>query len=94
MMPHHALSKAQISDSLAQEFASLDAYLMAIHEIVQEGHMPDVADLDDRVAHLCSNVEIAPQEIQESCLAKLDTLLEKLDACEGEMTAFYASAPK
>jgi len=82
------------SDSLAREFDSVDDYLQAVHEILREGRMPDIADLDDRVARLCSGVEGATPEIQETCLARLDGLLKKLDDCEGEMTAFQKSAMK
>ena len=71
-----------------EQFESIDAYLQAAFEILHEGHMPDIADLDDRVAHLCSSVGNAPTEIQEVCLRKLDDLLIKLNDCEDRMTSF------
>jgi hypothetical protein len=87
-------SAAEKDDSLAQEFDSIDAYLQAVHEILQEGHMPDIANLDDRIEHLCSRVRESSPEIQETCLAKLESLVKKLDDCEDEMTAFQESAQK
>ncbi|MFA4993693.1 MAG: hypothetical protein WC521_00075 [Bdellovibrionales bacterium] len=79
------------TESIVQEFESIDAYLQAVHEILQEGHMPDVVDLDDRIAHLCSNVEGAPLDIQETCLIKLGELLQKLNDCETHMTALHTT---
>jgi hypothetical protein len=82
------LSGTNVSESVSQEFDSIDAYLQAVHEILQEGHMPNIADLDDRIAQLCSYVEEAPPEIQKTCLIKLDDLLNKLNNCEDAMTSF------
>ncbi len=76
------------TNDLMQQFKAINAYLQAVHEILQEGHMPDIADLDDRVAHLCSNVEKAPLSVQKKCLKMLDELLSKLSICENEMTSF------
>jgi hypothetical protein len=90
----HALSGMKAVKSLMEEFDSVDAYLQAVHEIVQEGHMPDIAGLDNRVAHLCAAVEGVDTDIQGRCLAKLDELLDKLNSCEDEMTAFHESQMK
>ncbi len=90
MMP--ALSSMEANDFIAQQFESIDAYLQAAHEILHEGHMPDIADLDDKIALLCSNVEKAPLEIQGACLARLDELLKKLNNCQDEMTAFHTTS--
>jgi hypothetical protein len=88
-MTHHA--HPETLESIAKEFDSIDAYLQAFHETMQEGHLPNIADLDDRIAHLCSRVESAPEKVQEPCLAKLNGLLKKLDNCESEMTSFHAA---
>ncbi|MDD3371729.1 MAG: hypothetical protein PHE27_07910 [Alphaproteobacteria bacterium] len=87
-MMQSSASPSDLCDSLTQEFDSIDSYLIAVHEILNQGHMPDIADLDERIARLCSRVEEAPPELQEDCLAKLDDLLNKLSDCENEMTAF------
>ncbi len=84
------LSGMKAVKSLMQEFDSVDAYLQAVREILQEGHMPDIADLDNRVARLCETVEKVTPDIQERCLAKLDELLKKLNTCEEDMVAFQA----
>ncbi|MDR3424481.1 MAG: hypothetical protein P4M13_05310 [Alphaproteobacteria bacterium] len=79
---------------IMESFDSLDAYLQAAHEILEDGHMPDMADMDDRVAHLCSCVQEAAPEIQERCLAKLDALLKKIDMCEEEIIEFQTKSAK
>ncbi len=88
------LSGIKTLKSVTQEFDSIDAYLQAVHEILQEGHMPDIPDLDDRVARLCDAVEKATPEIQQQCLPNLNALLKKLDDCEDEMTAYQLMAAK
>jgi len=75
---------------LMEEFDSIDAYLQAVHEILGEGHMPDIADLDNRVAHLCAGIANLAPDYQGRCLARLDALLKKLDVCEQEMAAFQS----
>ena len=86
-----ALSSTKTTDYLIQQFESIDAYLQAVNEVLREGHMPNIADLDDRVALLCSHIKKAPLEVQEVCLTKLGELLKKLDKCENEMTSFQTS---
>jgi hypothetical protein len=86
-----ALSSVKTTDSLTQQFEAIDAYLQAVHEVLSEGHMPDIADLDDRIALLCSHIEEAPLEVQEVCLKKLGDLLKKLDQCQNEMTSFHTT---
>ncbi|MFA5040539.1 MAG: hypothetical protein WC464_02765 [Bdellovibrionales bacterium] len=88
------LSSAKAIESITQQFESIDAYLQAVYEILQEGHMPDIADLDDRVARLCSSVEKAPLEIQKDCLKRLDTLMLNLNNCESSMVTFQKNLPK
>jgi hypothetical protein len=88
------LSGMKAVKALMEEFDSIDAYLQAVHEIVQEGHMPDIADLDNRVAHLCAAVDGVDTDVQGRCLKKLDELLGKLNACEDEMTAFHKNQLK
>jgi hypothetical protein len=78
-------------DALSQEFESIDAYLKAVQEILDQGHMPDIGDLDDRIARLCSQIESAPADLHDVCLAKLDTLLKRLGDCEEQMTAFQTA---
>jgi hypothetical protein len=88
------LSSISTTESIVQEFESIDAYLQAVHEVLQEGHMPDIADLDDRIARLCSNVESAPLDIQKTCLTRLGELLNKLNDCENHMTTFHTTLIK
>ncbi len=84
-------SSATSTEALEHEFESIDGYLQAVHDILSQGSMPDIGDLDDRIARLCALVESAPEELQEGCLAKLDLLLKKLGDCEEEMTAFHTA---
>jgi len=81
-------SSAKTLQSIAQQFESIDAYLEAVHEILGEGHLPNIADLKDRIECLCNDVENAPLEIQSVCIKKLNDLLEKLNNCENAMTSF------
>lgn len=90
----HLLTGMNAIKALTQEFDSVDAYLQAVHEILQEGHMPDIKGLDDRVEHLCSTVQTVAPEIQDRCKAKLDALLQKLNHCEEEMAFFQANLPQ
>ena len=85
------LSGMKAVKSLMEEFDSVDAYLQAVREIMQEGHMPNIADLDDRVARLCTTVQEVTPDIQSRCLAKLDELLKKLNACEDDIIAFQTA---
>jgi hypothetical protein len=89
-----ALSTAEAIKDIAEKFESIDAYLQAANEILHEGHMPDIADLDNRIAELCSDVEKAPSEIQGVCLRRLDDLLLKLNDCEDAMTSFQIISAK
>ncbi len=88
-----ALSSQMEDATLTQEFDSIDAYLQALHETIHEGRLPNIADLDNRIARLCDNVKTAKEssshDIQKACLARLDSLLRKLNDCENEMIAFH-----
>lgn len=75
-------------ESILKEFDTVEAYLKGVHEILKEGHMPTIADLDDKIAHLCTNIEEAEPDVQEQCMPRLDKLLDKLNNCEDEMNAF------
>ena len=80
--------------ALTEDFTAIDAYLQAVHEILQEGHMPDIADLDDRVSRLCAGIGAAAPDVQEACGRKLQDLLKKIEFCEEEMRAFHATQKK
>lgn len=89
MSANSLLSGLNAVKTLMKEFESIDAYLRATREIMEDGHMPDIAGLDDRVARLCSVVEEVHPEIQERCITKLDDLLQKLNDCEDQMAEFH-----
>jgi len=80
--------------SLLNEFNAIDAYLKAVREILQEGHMPDMAGLDKRVAALCSTLETADTDVQQQCVPKLSDLIKRLDVCETEIRSFHAAQNK
>jgi hypothetical protein len=88
--PSSPPSGAAAVKTLMEEFDSIDAYLQAVHEILGEGHMPDIADLDNRVAHLCTGIANLDPDHQGRCLARLGALLKKLDECEQEITDFQS----
>ena len=81
---------AKIAKALSEEFESLEAYLQALHEILSEGHMPDIADLGNRVTRVCTAIENADKDTQKQYKGRLDALLGKLDNCEKEIRAFQA----
>lgn len=74
--------------ALMQEFDSVDSYVQAVVEVLKEGHLPDISDLDDRVAHLCEGVRSAPVDVQKACLSRLNALLDRIGGCESDMTSF------
>lgn len=76
------------TEALMQEFDAVDAYVQAVVEVLKEGHLPDISDLDDRVARLCEGVRSAPVEVQKACLTRLNALLERIGGCEADMTSF------
>ncbi len=71
--------------SPSQEFEAIDAYLAAVNDILREGHIPDMVNLKDKIAQFCSNARQAAPEDRKDYLAKLDTLLTKLNACEEQI---------
>jgi len=77
------------SQSLFEEFATIDNYIKAVREVLQEGHMPDMVGLDQRVSSLCAALAESEPEIQKLCLPKLTEMLERLDECEHELRAFH-----
>lgn len=79
----------KVFEALNQEFDSLDAYFQAVLEVLQGGHMPDIADLRNRVSHLCSAVMAAPVEFQEMCRNKLKDVLANLDTCQDKIATFH-----
>ncbi|MDD4616504.1 MAG: hypothetical protein PHW76_05230 [Alphaproteobacteria bacterium] len=74
---------------LDQEFNSIHGYLQTVCDVLAHGSMPDILDLDDRIARLCALVESAPEDLHEGCLARLGVLLKNLGDCEDEMTALH-----
>lgn len=75
-------------------FQALDTYLNAVIETMRMGHMPDMAQLDKRVADLCQMVEQSEREVQQQCLPKLVALQVKIDGCDADMRALHTSQSK
>ena len=80
--------------ALLAEFTSIDAYLQAANEILETGHMPDLAGLDGRLAHLCALANQVDPAIRQECLNALARVLKKLDACEEAMRAYRTAHMK
>jgi len=74
--------------ALMEQFDAIEAYLQAVREVLEEGHMPDIADLHNRISRLCLDAARSPPDFRKTCLERLDSLLKKLDTCEREMTSF------
>jgi len=78
----------KIAQALTEQFDAVEAYLQAARAVLQEGHMPDIADLHNRISRLCLDASRTPPEFRKICLERLDSLLKKLNDCENEMTTF------
>ena len=77
------------SQALLAEFATIDNYIKAVREVLQDGHMPDMVGLDERVSALCAKLTDSPSDVQQECLPKLSAMLERLDECEHDLRAFH-----
>ena len=83
-----------IPPAMLREFGAIADYIKAVREILQEGHMPDMIGLDERVSALCQAIEQAEVDIQQQCLPKLAELLQNLDHCENDVRATYQEMTK
>jgi len=94
MSENTPLSGLNAVKAIMKEFDSVESYLRAVRDVMDEGHMPDISGLDDRVAKLCDIVQEVSPDIQERCATKLDELLQKLNDCEDEMAVFQDKRQK
>ena len=76
-----------VPQTLIREFDAIADYIKAVREILQGGHMPDMASLDRRVTALCEAIGKAEADVQQECLPRLNVLLQNLDICEGDIRA-------
>ncbi|MDD3029750.1 MAG: hypothetical protein PHS57_05680 [Alphaproteobacteria bacterium] len=76
--------KSPSVESLTEEFTSIDAYLQAAQEVLEEGHMPCLKGLEERVFHVCLRIQESSleNEVRALCLERLETILSKLDCCK------------
>jgi hypothetical protein len=75
--------------SLLDEFAAIGNYIKAVREVLQSGHMPDMAGLDKRVSNLCAALTESAPETQQQCLPKLSHMLDQLDECERDLRTYH-----
>lgn len=77
------------SQSLFEEFATIESYIKAVREVLRDGHMPDMAGLDKRVSALCAALVESAPDTKKTCLPKLTQMLDHLDECEHELRVFH-----
>jgi len=82
------------ANPIMAEFDTIDRYLNAARGTLRDGHMPDMVALDARIAHLCTSIEKCDSGTQQSCLPRLNSLLQKIDMCEAEVRALHEATVK
>jgi hypothetical protein len=75
-------------EQISAELSSIRDYLTAAQQVLKEGHMPDMAGLEQRVAAVCVAIQNAPQSIRGGYLPVLASILEQLNDCEKDLKAW------
>jgi len=65
-------------------FDQVDAFLLAIRELIKAGKVVNLAGLDSRVENLCLSIQKSPNEVKKACIPRLKQFLDSLDDCEEE----------
>ena len=73
---------------LLEDLASIKAYIEAARAVVKDGLMPDMSQLEQRIAQLCQGIQAAEATEQSHCLPALASLLKCLDDCEQDVRAW------
>ena len=68
-----------------EEFDQIDAFLLAIHELIKSGKSINLAGLDCRVENLCLAIQKSSNEVKQACVPRLKQFLDSLDDYEEEM---------
>lgn len=76
-------------DSIHHELKAINDYITAFESVMESGHMPEMKNLEKRVAGLCRSIENAASEIQKECAPELNNLLNRINECEKKMKFFY-----
>lgn len=74
---------------LLEELAAIQSFLGAARAILKDGHMPDIAALEERISSVCLGIQAADVDEQSRCLPELAALLRNLDECERDMRAWH-----
>ena len=69
-------------DTIFEELLSVRNYLAAAQDMLKSGYMPNLAELEQRVAAVCLGLQTAESGVQQRAKPELSELLKDLDACE------------
>ncbi|MBV8548857.1 MAG: hypothetical protein JO126_05320 [Alphaproteobacteria bacterium] len=75
---------------IAHALTSLSDYLAAAQSLTEEGLMPDMQQIQERVAVICNAIEASDKEVQVKALPALSTLIEQLNTCETSVRSWYS----
>ena len=82
------------SKVLLAELTAIKDYLAAVQESLKSGYMPDITNLEKRIANACQDIELADEDVQKQCLPPLADILQNLATCERGMTEWRDDAMK
>lgn len=74
---------------IAYALTTLSDYLVAAQSLTEEGCMPDMQQIRERVAVICAALEVSEPAVQTQALPALTTLIEQLNSCESSVRSWY-----
>ena len=75
--------------ALLHEIRTVGDFLVAAHDMISQGHMPDMTPLEKRMEVLCVTLQEAPDDVQDACIDEFSGLLAKLDDVGTSMKAWH-----